>query len=585
MSTTLRDRSPLSIPAYPEVARRKEHTAASSTAGLPSVWSLGYASLLLSAALAWVLVAYYAWFITPYVCLPADILMWAETNFVGDLIKLRVGAPIYTPPADNNSLIYTPGPVLLTYAISWLLHLPPSIAAWRTIQLAFVAGAALLGTACWRILYGLAYPAARLPFPKTWAALMCGALSLAATAPHVNSYVHCLHADALALLVSVGCFLSVLLYLRRPNGKYLLLMAACPAVGYLAKQFLISWSVIMALLLFLDNPKDRKRLVLFGAATACFIGLAVGGCFLLWGDAFRFWTFEIMGGARRQISFRPGGFNMSVPRMVDHLVRAWLEISLGIVGVWLVLHGPAGRRLWPLGVAWLALIASEAFSSGAGWSVLYHFGPGVLLGVIWLFVALPQVWPTFRSAPDSAYPRVDYLARCLVAVAGVATVFLVLRVVPTADTTAARSWHRRPSPDAYRYIADIEREFAGLSPDSVLLDVGNWVYLPHAVLMKDRAISTGDQPVAGIYDNLEVMRQRICAGTYAKVLVHDFHASWFLYDWADWPRPSGIRQALLDHYDEVRTIPGVEGNPLLLPGIWHSGPVSVLVRKPNVPVP
>src|SRR5262249_1700220 len=156
--------------------------------------------------LAVVLVLYYFVYIKAFVTLPADILMWAETNFVGDLIKLRVGAPIYTPPGDNNSLIYTPGAPLLTYVISWLVGKPDSIIAWRVIQLGFIFCSALIATSCARKLSDLAFPDIRTPFPRTWSAFSFLALFLAATAPDTNKFAHCLHTDSLALLVSVGGF-------------------------------------------------------------------------------------------------------------------------------------------------------------------------------------------------------------------------------------------------------------------------------------------------------------------------------------------------------------------------------------------
>src|SRR5262245_44606166 len=82
-----------------------------------SLWSIPYFSLAACVGIALVLVLYYLKFIKAFVFLPADILMWAETNFVGDIIKLRIGAPIYTTPSDSNSFIYTPGAPMLTYLI------------------------------------------------------------------------------------------------------------------------------------------------------------------------------------------------------------------------------------------------------------------------------------------------------------------------------------------------------------------------------------------------------------------------------------------------------------------------------------
>jgi len=118
----------------------------------PSIWSLNYFSLLFCTVISVVLVLFYLYIIKPYVFLPADILSFAETNFVGDIIKLRIGEPIYTVPEDNNSLLYTPGAQILTYAISWLIGQKTSIVVWRIIQLFFVTCAALLATFCCRIL-------------------------------------------------------------------------------------------------------------------------------------------------------------------------------------------------------------------------------------------------------------------------------------------------------------------------------------------------------------------------------------------------------------------------------------------------
>ncbi len=542
----------------------------------PSVWSLNYTCLLAATAFVWALVAYYVWFIRPFVALPADILMWAETNFVGDIIKIRTGQPIYTPPADNNSFIYTPAAPLVTYAIAWVAGYPTSIPAWRVIQLGFVAVAAVLATVCCRLVYDLVYPDRRLPFPRTWLVLWAGVLVLAVTSPEVNRYVHCLHADALALLVSVATFLTAVLYLRSPRWTYLALLAVCPALGYLTKQFLVSWVAVLAAFLVLHRPRDWRRYAVFLAGAVAGIAAAVGICYLLWGESYVFWTFEVMGGERKRIALSPDSPRFSVARMADHVLQSWFELSLGVVGGWLLLRGDSVRRLGPLWVAWAALVASEVFSSGAGWGVLYHFGPGVVIGAVWLLAALPRYWhwPTPVASP---WP--GPWARGVYGTVAIVTVCVALRAVPAGGTASPRSWARRPTADLDRYIASIEHEFEGLPPDQVLLDVGNWVYLPHDVLMRDRAVSTADQPPGGRYENLDVARERFRARAYAKVLVRNFHSPRFLYDYSLWPRPSGVRAVLLEHYTEVRTIPAAEGPLTLTPGVKHTGPVSVFVPK------
>ena len=374
----------------------------------------------------------------------------------------------------------------------------------------------------------------------------------------MNKFVHCLHPDALALLVSVGIFLALVCYLRSPTWAGLLLLAVGPAAGFLTNQFLVSWGAVIALVLLLDRPGDWKRLVVFLAAAAAFLAAAVGACYLIWGEPFMFWAFQAWVWPRKQIFFGPGSFGFSIARMADHTLQAWFPLAVGVVGGWLLLRGERVRRLGPLWAGWAALVASEAFSSGAGWVELYHFGPGVVLGAVWLLAALPDFW--HGSTPGGP----GRAARGVGGVAVVMTVLLALQAVPGASA-APRSPQRRPTPDLDRYVAAVEQEFDGLPPDRVLLDVGNWVYLPHGVLQRDRAVSLGEQPPMEMYENLHALRDRLRARAYDKVLVRDFHTPNFLYDYGLWSQSSGVRAALLEHYTEVRTIPAAAGQLKLRP--------------------
>jgi len=562
-------RAPLNLK---QISRNKATNA-------PLTWSLPYFSLVLCLGLALFLVLYYVKSIKPFVLLPADILMWAETGFVGDIIKLRIGVPIYTSPADSNATIYTPAAPMLTYGIAWIVGEPTSIPVWRMIQLVFALCAALVATICCRTLIRLAYPNQQIMFPRTFGIFAFLTMVLAATAPRTSPYVHALHADALALFVSMLSFWTMLFYLRSPHWGRIILMAVCPAVGYVTKQFLISWAAVMFVFLLLHNPREIKRLALFVVAASVFLSIAIGGCYLLWGHNFIFWTLEVMGGDRARVVVWPGGYNISLVRSVDHLLRGWFEISLGIIGGWLILRDRNIRKLGPLWVGWIVLISSEAFSSGAARHVLYHFGPGVLIGCVWMCAALARLWSTPVSPTHAEFPRLTAWAKPLTLAVAVLTMFVVLRVLPTLDRFEARYWDRHPSADVYRYVSDIEREFEGLPIEKVLLDVGNWIYLRHSFLARDRAISLADQPTSGRYENFKGLLDRIHSQAYDKILVRDFHSSIFLYDWEYWPKSSGVRKALMEYYTEVRTIPAANGDNLSPPIIMHTGPISVLVPK------
>jgi hypothetical protein len=59
--------------------------------------------------------------------------------------------------------------------------------------------------------------------------------------------------------------------------------------------------------------------------------------------------------------------------------------------------------------------------------------------------------------------------------------------------------------------------------------------------------------------------------------VHRLRGPGFIYDWDALERPTGIRAALLEHYEEVRIIPAIDAYGA--PQIQFNGPVSVLVPR------
>ena len=79
-----------------------------------------------------------------YIRVPVDLLSFSESSFVNDILKFRLGTPIYTPPADNSAYPYMPGAPILTYLIAALLGQPDSIPVYRAVQFAYVILAAIM---------------------------------------------------------------------------------------------------------------------------------------------------------------------------------------------------------------------------------------------------------------------------------------------------------------------------------------------------------------------------------------------------------------------------------------------------------
>ena len=131
--------------------------------------------------------------------------------------------------------------------------------------------------------------------------------------------------------------------------------------------------------------------------------------------------------------------------------------------------------------------------------------------------------------------------------------------------------------DAYRYIHEIENEFAGQPHDRVLLDVGTWVYLSDGIVMKDRAPSIGERGVSETGD-FSGMLGRLQQKYYTKILIRNFHSGDFWYDHHTWRKSSQIRQSLNDNYMEIGRIDQVSGMAQAdLP--YGFSEISVLVPK------
>ena len=77
---------------------------------------------------------------------PWDKLVWAESPFVTDMVKLTAAEPVFSDPENGNSFIYSPGLLYLSYAILKPFGLQLDIRFSRLIsRLIALAAAAVMG--------------------------------------------------------------------------------------------------------------------------------------------------------------------------------------------------------------------------------------------------------------------------------------------------------------------------------------------------------------------------------------------------------------------------------------------------------
>ncbi len=475
-----------------------------------------------------------------HVFFPADILIWSEGDFVNDILKFRLGYPLYTAQENNESFCYPPGAQVVTYYLARLLGDGDgaSVPHYRLVQLGFTVLATLIAAACCQrvLLFSEADPGERKG-PSAWGGLWTPFLFLMATNSITNPFVHHLHNDALAQLISVAAYGLLLEYARARHVRVLAAMAVVPALGLLVKQSLVIWAGLYgAYLLLFDRPRSLARVAGFAAGAAGGLAAVVGVGHSLWGEPFWYWFFTVL-----------GSHPVSPLRSLDHVLQAWAYFSIGLLGGYLLLRGQAGGRLLGLWLVWLLLLGIEAYTSGVAW-MLNHLGPGCLLAGVWFLAALSRHWP--------AQPRLQSSDRLTVwfrVAAGVAATCLLFAGLGAVHKPLP------PFPDeAYAYARAIEQQFQSRDPSKVLLDVGTWVYVPAGVIMKDRSPSIGERGYNEVGDFSGILA-RVRGRHYERILVRNYHSEDFWYDHSSWRHSSGIRQALQENYREIDRIPGVPG--------------------------
>jgi hypothetical protein len=475
-----------------------------------------------------------------YVRLPADIVGFAESPFVTDVIKLRTGHPLYTPPPDNNSYPYTPGTQILTYAIARAFGADGSIPALRAVQFSYVILACAVATAA-------AAGLARRLVPRfesvrhVWIAAWFPVLLLISTDPRLGSYTHTLHNDGMGLLVSATGFWIMVTHASRHGAAWpLVAMAVLPAAGFLVKQNLAAWAAVFLAYTALTPTVPWRRVVLLGVAQVAVLTAAILGCLAFFGEAFGAWVFEMLG--RKQVS---------PLRSVAHVLHAGAYVAGGLLaGLALIPRWP--RTAFALWSGCAALGIAVGYTSGVSWHP-NHFGPIVLIAGCWILVALAAVWPArVPGEPWWTWPlRSSVMIACVTLVLG--------------SFGLVRAPRDPVPPDFFRYVADVEREFADLDASEVLLDTGSWIYLRDGIVMKDRSapvsVHVGMNQRTIDRRSLAGTIGRIEARTYRRILARQIDTDLSWYDFQD--RGSGVKDAILRNYREVRRIPAVRGI-----GVW-----------------
>ncbi len=494
------------------------------------------------------LTALYAYSVRSLLRMPYDLASWSEPMMIVDIIRLRTGAQFYLAPEGSNSNVYTPGAPAVTYSLAWLFHRPTSIPFFRLLQQVYLVIAALFAAAATRDLLRLVEPQRFSRVPREWLMFFVLVFFLLATNPQTDTFNVYLHNDPLALLASTATFWLLMRHCATKNSRWLWALAVAPAVGFMVKQTLAVWAVALVAYLWLDGNYSFRRVLAFGLACFGILAAMLGVCLLVWGAAFRYWAFEAMGA---QV--------VSPIWIANRYADAAGSILIGLLGGCVLPRGQNPQRLLGVWMSWVILLLAGLYSSGITYHPT-HLGAAAMVAGCFALAALAILWPDPRSGTQSPASQWFRMGMGLL---------LVLTMFAELGLTHRSNW--RVSPDLSRYAEQIEREFEGLPTERVLLDLGDWIYLRHGVLMKDRQpiLTTHQKPYYGLLE-------RIRHQEYAKILVHELSNGVYAYDLG---ANRGIRDAILAHYHEVRRIPQVRGmEDWLYTGLTMA---DIVVLEPN----
>lgn len=285
---------------------------------------------------------------------PWDLLLWSESPFMTDMLKLAGGLSVFGSPGEVNSFVYSPGLEYLCYALLAPFGAALDVRFSRALSIGLGVAAALLLA---RLVVGWV---GALEGERRRPLLACGAFALGLLLLFRSPTTSAVHPDALHILHAFGTLTLCSEALRRQSFRIALVAMGVSGLGIWTKQPETLACVGAGAALLLGHAwGPRRALALLGTGAA--VTLASLAC-LLGPEQSRFYLFEL--------PMRQG--------------LLWSKL----VGLVLtdVLHYPDRLLVWLFGAAALVQLWSRRDDAG----VRAYLVP-------WLCVGVFSMWPSVAS--------------------------------------------------------------------------------------------------------------------------------------------------------------------------------------------
>lgn len=449
---------------------------------------------------------------------PWDLHFWAESPMMTDLLKLDSGQPVYGPPEDGNSFVYSPGLTYLTYALMKPLGLHLDIRYCRIVTVAVGVFAGIFaGSAALRAVKMIAPENHLRGFG--WLGAGIGVLVI-----FRNFNADVTHPDNLVMFHTAVLLWLTLGALRRRSIGWAIGTMIFAAIGVFAKQTLCIAFIGPALVFLRFKPwGGRNSFILL------FVGMLSSGLALtaLWLPEFaKFYTWDVLT-AQRIHPTRAYWFFIDFMH-IERAPLAFLAVAAAII-LWNA--GKAGREYLQV---WIA-IGLCSVAPGA-LAFMKHFGTwnNLMIFALWLFLLLwPAVGVWLAGLPEKFRATETTFHHWLAAVLGI----FVLLLAPTR-LPADKKIHAACAEIQDRITADIH---AGRR---VLVAQGTMYQLRAGSkeIPLDRANSIADLKAAGFSNRVKTV-ERIRNHYYDRLYLA-------VEDWYD----DEMRAAIREHYQTDKVI-------------------------------
>lgn len=488
------------------------------------------------ASVAALFILYTGWVVALRVQYPYDHLIWAESPFLTNMLKLHNGVELFGPAADANSFVYSPGLEYVCYALLAPFDLHLDVRACRTVNLLIGLAAAAAATSF--VLDTVNTEALERPARHALHILVAASLTLVIAK---NFTFDICHPDNLHALHIAGGLALGLRATRNESYPLALATAALMGLGILFKQTGALGGMGVAIALALVGRSRWGSHKAAAVVLAAMATTAMGAWWLLVHLPHgRLWLLDVV--AAHEISLTK----------LDHLWaydggnlhRSVLYVGAVVIALHNSMRGDDRTRVR----TWLWL------SAGAGVlpTVLAYtkrFGLFNNLVILDLWAALLVLPALIEHGRERITPAA-------------ALVLLTLGLYPTK---------RPPLPDHMRYGRELEnalRADAG-KPTLVAHGTAAWIRSGLRDVPLDRSNSVLELDAAGLASE---------AATAARIRSRHYDRIYIA-----WPRyPPEIETALREHYTIERTIVGVnlvDPNPA---AGWSKEMVaSILVYRPK----